>query len=139
MTKYREILRLKSLVISEREIATSCGVSRNTAARVCKSAAELNVQWPLDSSVTDKGLKEQLFPLEEQIVSGKRLPDFEYIRKELLKNGVTKKLLWTEYLEECRQAGEEPLMYSQFCYHIQQAEEKRHATMHIARKERLYK
>jgi len=25
-------------------------------------------------------------------------------------------------------------MYSQFCYHIQQADEKRRATMHIARK-----
>ena len=133
MTKYREILRLKSLGISEREIATSCSVSRNTVARVCKRAAELNIQWPLDPSVTDKDLKEQLFPREEAVVSGKRLPDCEYIRKELLKNGVTKKLLWTEYLEECRQAGEEPLMYSQFCYHIQQAEEKRRATMHIAR------
>lgn len=44
MTKYREILQLKSLGISEREIATSCSVSRNTVARVCKRAAELNIQ-----------------------------------------------------------------------------------------------
>ena len=29
MTKYREILRLKSLGFSERNIAQSCGVSRN--------------------------------------------------------------------------------------------------------------
>ena len=32
MTKYREILRLKSLGFSERNIAQSCGVSRNTVA-----------------------------------------------------------------------------------------------------------
>ena len=56
MTKYREILRLKSLGLSEREIVTSCGVSRNTGVRVCKRAAELNIQWPLDPSVTDKDL-----------------------------------------------------------------------------------
>lgn len=31
-------------------------------------------------------------------------------------------------------AGEEPLMYSQFCYYIQKDEEKRRATMHIKRK-----
>lgn len=31
-------------------------------------------------------------------------------------------------------AGEEPLMYSQFCYYIQQDEQKRRATMHIPRK-----
>ena len=30
MTKYREILRLQSLGFSERNIAQSCGVSRNT-------------------------------------------------------------------------------------------------------------
>ena len=30
--------------------------------------------------------------------------------------------------------GDEPLMYSQFCYHIQMNEEKRRATMHIPRK-----
>ncbi len=62
------------------------------------------------------------------------MPDYDYIRKELLKNGVSKKLLWTEYMEDCRQAGEDPLMYSQFCYYIQQDENKRRATMHIKRK-----
>lgn len=31
-------------------------------------------------------------------------------------------------------SGEEPLMYSQFCYYIQKDEEKRRATMHIHRK-----
>ena len=62
------------------------------------------------------------------------MPDYAYIRKELLRNGVSKKLLWTEYMEDCRANGEEPLMYSQFCYHIQQDEQKHRATMHINRK-----
>ena len=62
------------------------------------------------------------------------MPDYAYIRKELLRNGVSKKLLWTEYMDDCRANGEEPLMYSQFCYHIQQDEQKHRATMHINRK-----
>ena len=62
------------------------------------------------------------------------MPDFEYMRKELQKDGVTKKLLWTEYLEDCKQSGKKPLMYSQFCYHFQQYEEQKRATMHINRK-----
>ena len=45
-----------------------------------------------------------------------------------------KKLLWIEYCEDCRMNGEDPLMYSQFCYYIQKDEEKRRATMHIPRK-----
>ena len=60
--------------------------------------------------------------------------DFEYIRKELLRNGVTKKLLWAEYCESSRLCGREPLMYSQFCHYIQQEEQKRRATMHIPRR-----
>ena len=52
MTKYREILRLKSLGFSERNIAHSCGVSRNTVARVVKQAAEMNLSWPLDHDMT---------------------------------------------------------------------------------------
>lgn len=39
MTKYREILRLKSLGFSERNIAQSCGVSRNTVAKVLKKGS----------------------------------------------------------------------------------------------------
>ena len=56
MTKYREILRLKSLGFSERNIAQSCGVSRNTVAKVLKKAAEINLSWPLDFDMTDSAL-----------------------------------------------------------------------------------
>ena len=34
MTKYREILRLHSMDFSQRNIALSCSVSRNTVAKV---------------------------------------------------------------------------------------------------------
>ena len=133
MTKYREILRLSSLGFSERNIALSCNVSRNTVAKVLQAANEKSISWPLEDSVTDASLEERLFP-KEKTATNKRMPDFDYIRKELLRNGVNKKLLWVEYCEECRQLGEEALMYSQFCYYIQEDEQKRRATMHIARK-----
>lgn len=137
MTKYREILRLKALGLSEREIAKSTGNSRNTVSKVCKAADKLGLAWPLNPDYTDKELSKLFNPKSESTASAapqKRKPNFEYIRKELLKNGVNKKLLWCEYLEECRQVGEEPLMYSQFCFYIQQDEEKRRATMHINHK-----
>lgn len=111
MTKYREILRLASLCLSQQSIADSSGVSKKTVNRVLKRAKELNIFWPLEANETDAVLAEKL-----------------------LRNGVNKKLLWTEYLEECRQSGDDPLMYSQFCYYIQQDEQKRRATMHINRK-----
>ena len=50
--------------------------------------------------MTDIALSRKLFP-HEAVRTERRMPDFEYVRKELQRNGVTKKLLWTEYLEEC--------------------------------------
>ena len=64
MTKYREILRLKSLGFSDRNIARSCSVSRNTVKRVVDKADEMNISWPLDFSLTDRALEELLFPSE---------------------------------------------------------------------------
>ncbi len=134
MTKYREILRLKSLGFSDRNIAQSAPCSRNTVPRVLKRAEELELTWPLTDDMTNAALEKLLFPKVSQIPSDRMTPDYEYVRKELLRNGVSKKLLWTEYMETCRQAKKTPLMYSQFCYYIQQDEEKRQATMHINRK-----
>ena len=134
MTKYREILRLKSLGLSQQSIADSCNVSKKTVNRVLKRAKELNISWPLDKSDTDAVLAEMFFPSAKQVRSNKQMPDYDYVHKELLRNGVSKKLLWTEYMEDCHANGDEPLMYSQFCYHIQQDEQKRRATMHISRK-----
>ena len=135
MTKYREILRLSNLGLSQQSIADSCGVSKKTVNCVHKKAKELNLFWPLDANDTDAVLADKLFPsADKPTASNKRMPDFAYIRKELLRNGVSKKLLWTEYMEDCRANGAEPLMYSQFCYHIQQDEQKHRATMHISRK-----
>ena len=133
MTKYREILRLANLGFSNRSIALSVPCSRNTVAKVLKMAQELKLCWPLQDNQTDEVLEKLFYPQLNNRPQ-KREPDYDYIRKELLRNGVSKKLLWTEYMEDCRANGDEPLMYSQFCYHIQQDEQKHRATMHINRK-----
>lgn len=134
MTKYREILRLLSNRLKTDEIVQACKVSKKTVIKVKKRAAELEISWPLANDMTDEKLEAIMFPRSTEPTSTKRMPDFEYIRKELLRNGVNKKLLWTEYLEKCRREGTDALMYSQFCYYIQQDEQKRRATMHISRK-----
>ena len=134
MTKYREIIRLTGLGFSQRDIMASCGVAQKTVVKVQKRARELKLSWPLDEAMTDTELQKLMFSKENKVSPNKRMPDYDYIRKELLRNGVSKKLLWTEYMEDCRANGEEPLMYSQFCYHIQQDEQKHRATMHINRK-----
>ena len=91
MTKYREILRLSNLGLSQQNIADSCSVSKKTVNRVLKKAKELNISWPLDANDTDEVLAERLFPsASKSMASNKRMPDFAHIRKELLRNGVSK-------------------------------------------------
>ncbi len=43
-----------------------------------------------------------------------KMPDYEYVHKELQKSGVTLKLLWLEYCEKCRENGELPYQSTQF-------------------------
>lgn len=136
MTKYREILRLRSLGLSQNDIASSCHVSKKTVNRVLKLAQEHNLRRPLEESLTDREIDKIIHPdgNTAKKTTDRKMPDFEHVKNELLRNGVNKKLLWAEYLEECRLQGAKPLMYSQFCHYILQDERVRRATMHINRK-----
>ena len=81
MTNYREILRLKSLGFSQRNIALSCSCSRNTVSKVFKRAKELDISWPLSEDQTNAVLEAMFYPRDGNITTKKRLPDFAYIQK----------------------------------------------------------
>lgn len=53
MTDYHEILKLKSLGFSERNIALSCSCSHNTVSKTVKKATELSVQWTKSNTKTN--------------------------------------------------------------------------------------
>ena len=78
MTKYREIIRLHSLNFSERNIALSCSVSRNTVSKVLKKANEMNISWPLDETMTDDALENILFPKEKSATNKREPPGTEF-------------------------------------------------------------
>lgn len=61
MTKYREIIRLTSLGLSQQQIADGCRVSKKTVNRVLKRAKEMNLEWLLSSAETDAELSVNLF------------------------------------------------------------------------------
>lgn len=78
LTKYREILRLSSLGLSQQNIADSCNVSKKTVNRVLRRAKELDISWLLDESDTDAVLAEKFFPSANQVTSHKKMPDYAY-------------------------------------------------------------
>lgn len=57
--------------------------------RVLKKAKKINISWSLDANDTDAVLAEKLFPsADKPVFPNKRLPDFAYIYKALLRNGI---------------------------------------------------
>ena len=134
MTSNQEILRLAVSGYRKSSIAKSVSCSRNTVTSVLDRAKELGQEWLLSPDLSDLELGKMFYPSKVSSVSDRKIPDAEYVRKGLLKNGVSKKLLWMEYLEECSLSGEKPLMYSQYCWYLQEAEMKRRASIHIPRK-----
>ena len=135
MTKYREIIRLSSMGLSQRSIASSCQCSRNTVSDVLSRAAGKELAWPLPEDIADAELQLLLFPEKAQRgAQSRKVPDCEHIHRELAKSGVTLSLLWNEYCETCRRNQEIPLMYTQFCNHYRKFASLTKATMHIQRK-----
>jgi transposase len=134
MTEYREILRLHSLGLSQRNIAGSVSRSRDTVAEVLSRAARHSPQWPLPPELTDAELHRILFPEKQKGLGVARMPDFERVHKELAKSGVTMTLLWDEYCRECQGGEEIPYQYSQFCRLYRKYAVQSKATMHISRK-----
>ena len=96
MTNYRDILRLYSLGLNKTEISASLNCSRNTVAGTLRRADECGLKYPLPESMSDKQLAETLYPAAASKPVYK-MPDYEYVHKELQKDGVTLNLLWLEY------------------------------------------
>ncbi|KRE97078.1 hypothetical protein ASG89_29925 [Paenibacillus sp. Soil766] len=61
MTQYREILRLHSQGISQRNIAVSCTSLRNTVSKIFQRAEELGIASPLEKELSDGELRQRLF------------------------------------------------------------------------------
>lgn len=134
MVDYREILRLKSLGYTMKDIASSVHSSRNTVSEVLTLAGNLHVFWPLDDDVTNASLEALLYPGRNKTDEDRLIPDYPKIHKELAKKGVTLTLLWTEYCLEASAAGKKPYMSTQFNDNYRKWARITKATMRIQHK-----
>ena len=130
MTNHKEILRLKSLGLSNAEVASACGCGRNTVTRTLQRAKNALLSWDEAKQLPSNVVTERLFP-ESQNRPVYRMPDYEQIHKEMQKSGVTLSLLWVEYCEQCRAAGELPYQSTQFNKYYADYVHKTKATMHL--------
>lgn len=133
MTNYREILRLRSLGINHSRIAESMGIARQTVITTLQRAAAGGLDWQAAEAMNDRDLAAKLFPAGEGRPSYK-MPDYDYVHKEMAKPGMSQQLLWFEYCDKCKVAGEIPYQLTQFKTYYRAYLAKTKATMHINRK-----
>lgn len=133
MTNYREILRLQSLGMNKQETAASVGCSRNTVAEVLRRAKEKGLRYPLPPGMTDVMLAQTLYP-SAAMKTVYKMPDYAYVAKEMMKDGVTLNLLWLEYCEKCLAAGETPYQSTQFNKYYREYIAKSSPSMHLNHK-----
>ena len=134
MVKYREILRLTYLGISQENIAFSCGCARSTVQLIQKLAKSKGLEWPLPGEMDDAAIRAVLYPPKEPRDDGKFAIDHEWIEREMGKPGVTMTLLWSEYCVKATDHGADPFMYSAFCQRHRKWAQRNRITLHIDRR-----
>ena len=118
---------------SNKTLPEPAGVLRNTTANVIKKAGEKELGWEAAAGLNNNEIAEKLFPVKKSNPVYK-IPQWEYIHREMAKSGVTLSLLWAEYCEQCRQGGEIPYKTTQFYKYYSDYVQKTKATMRISHK-----
>jgi transposase len=117
MRKISEVLRLDGEGFSQREIATSVGVSKTAVREYLRRAEAAGLSWPLPETTDDAALEEMLFPPAVP-VAVRPLPEWRRVHMELKnpRHHVTLRLLWLEWKAE----HPDGWRYSRFCHHYRQ-------------------
>jgi len=112
MRQIRDVLRLVLRDhFSRRTTALSLSVPRTSVNDLVTRALAAQITWKVVNELDDTQLEALLFqPVMKE--SARPKPDFNYVKRELAKKGVTLQLLWLEYLEQ-HPGG---YGYSQFCH-----------------------
>ena len=103
------ILELAAQGLSQNEIAKTRHISKHSVGDVLRIAGEKGLSFEDVEGMNDDALYQTFFP--DRMTSGQiyELPDYDYVHKELRRVGVTLKLLWQEYREQCLKNGTIPV------------------------------
>jgi len=124
MEHIKQVLQLHKDGIAIREIARRVGIDRNT---VRKYLSRLRTE----ESTSEGDFAEQAYDNDLMELEAERLRQITVhlanAGKELSKTGVTRQLLWQEYLEQ----HPDGYSYSRYCHHLQQYLKNRDLSMHL--------
>lgn len=123
MEVIKQVLRLSRDGISIRETARRLGISRNSVKKYLTLLP--------DETEGDEALAGQVYNNDSLAHDEQRTTElhthFKEHSEELSRTGVTRQLLWQEYLQQ----HPDGYSYSRYCYHLQQYHKSRDLSMHL--------
>lgn len=124
MEQLKQVLQLQKDGISIREISRRVGISRNSVRSYLSRLR--TVQISSDSDLAGMAYNSDLMALEAERLH-QVTTHFKATGTELKKTGVTRQLLWREYLSE----HPDGYSYSRYCYHLSRYLKNQDLAMHL--------
>ena len=119
MSQIKQLLRLHSQGMPVKRIARTLGISRNTVKGYLRKVSEGTKRME-DLLALDNPVLEAHFHAGNPAYKDPRyahlVSNLSYYETELKKTGVTRELLWEEYIAGCPGG----YSYTQFCFHLRQ-------------------
>jgi transposase len=134
--KVKLILSLWFKGASMNTIASTNHMSKHSVSAVCRLAKEKGLDESILATKTEDQLYDELFPQKWSSEKVYSLPDYDYVHKELGKTGVTLRLLWEEYIDECKHKddGSIHVSYAKYCRDYERFRGRRGFANHIEHK-----
>jgi transposase len=131
MTQLRRIIQLKAEGLSKLKISGSVQLHRTTLDNYISKIEATGKSYTELLGCSDEQLGAMIYSSQPLVTADKRLEDLnkhmDYFKQELLRTGVTRKLLWEEYYS----TYPEGYGYTQFCEHFSRHLKCAAATMHL--------
>lgn len=109
------ILELRDAGMSRNAIAATRHMSKNSVGDVIHIAGRMGISYEDVRQMDEDAAYRMFYPDKFAVESMYAQPDYEYVHQELKRTGVTLKLLWQEYQDQCKTAGNIPVGYAKYC------------------------
>ena len=129
MEQLKQILQLQKDGVGIREMVRRTGISRNSVRKYLSLLASMSLGT--EDEPDNKTLVDKAYGNDSVAHDSHRLQQlmvhFQYARGELGKTGVTRQLLWREYITQ----HPDGYVYSHYCYHFAEYLKNRDLAMHL--------
>lgn len=130
----KQILELRAAGLSQNNIAKSRHMSKSSVNDVFQIAQERGISYESVKDMRPEEVYNLFYPDKHASETLFETPNYEYIHRELSKVGVTLKLLWKEYRDQCSADGGIAVGYTKFCTGYTRFTEAQNLTNHLTHK-----